>query len=270
MVGHAIASARSASRRLRPWHVRTSSAREPGGLRIAWVAAWAARRPKSVMHDVEQLDSSRVPRKSANNAAYAAAEPMEKRGGTKGNAVPQSTVRTQSRKTVSRAQARIREAVNRNREGETDGAPAPRLRRLLACGIPRVEEAGSSWHRSGDVRPLRGEPRGESERPSPPGPDRSVSSVAVALRNLIGTIGDNPQVTNLPAEQPFSHRHRSRRLMDLQPHENAILHQARSPCLRLGAGSSGATLDSSLPRRGPLVTSGREHRSSVLSLGPWT
>jgi hypothetical protein len=36
MVGHAIASARPAPRRLRPWHVRTSSsAREPGGLRIA-------------------------------------------------------------------------------------------------------------------------------------------------------------------------------------------------------------------------------------------
>jgi hypothetical protein len=34
-VGHAIASARSAPRRLRPWHVRTSSAREPGGLCIA-------------------------------------------------------------------------------------------------------------------------------------------------------------------------------------------------------------------------------------------
>jgi hypothetical protein len=34
-LGHAIASARSTPRRLRPWHVRTSSAREPGGLRIA-------------------------------------------------------------------------------------------------------------------------------------------------------------------------------------------------------------------------------------------
>jgi len=34
-VGHAIASAGPTPRRLRPWHVRTSSAREPGGLRIA-------------------------------------------------------------------------------------------------------------------------------------------------------------------------------------------------------------------------------------------
>jgi hypothetical protein len=33
-VGHAIASAGPTPRRLRPWHVRTSSAREPGGLGV--------------------------------------------------------------------------------------------------------------------------------------------------------------------------------------------------------------------------------------------
>src|SRR5947199_9091706 len=38
------------------------------------------------------------------------------KGGTKGNADSQSTVRTQSRKAVSQAQVRIREAVNRNRK----------------------------------------------------------------------------------------------------------------------------------------------------------
>jgi len=69
-----------------------------------------------VMHDAEKSDSPRVPRKSANNVACAAAEPMEGRGGTKGNADPQRTVRTQSRRAVSQAQARIREAVNRNRK----------------------------------------------------------------------------------------------------------------------------------------------------------
>ena len=69
-----------------------------------------------MMHDAEKSDSPRVPRKSANNVACAAAEPMEGRGGTKGNAYPQRTVRTQSRRAVSQAQARIREAVNRNRK----------------------------------------------------------------------------------------------------------------------------------------------------------
>ena len=39
---------------------------------------------------------------------------MERRGGAKENADQQTTVRTQSREAVSHAQARIRDAVNRN------------------------------------------------------------------------------------------------------------------------------------------------------------
>ncbi len=68
-----------------------------------------------MMHGAEKSDRPIVPWKSANKAGEPAAEPMEGRGGTKGNADQQSTVRTQSRKAVSQAQARIREAVNRNR-----------------------------------------------------------------------------------------------------------------------------------------------------------
>src|SRR6202007_1814152 len=48
--------------------------------------------------------------------ASAAAEPVKRRGGAKENAELQSTVRTQSRESLSRAQARIREAVTRNRQ----------------------------------------------------------------------------------------------------------------------------------------------------------
>ena len=44
--------------------------------------------------------------------------PAERRGGAKENADLQSTVRTQSREAVSQAQARIREAVIRNRQGK--------------------------------------------------------------------------------------------------------------------------------------------------------
>jgi RNA-directed DNA polymerase len=68
------------------------------------------------MHEVEKSDSSVVPAKLANNAARAAAEPVEGRDGTKGNAELQSTVRTQSREAVSQAQERIRKAVNRNKK----------------------------------------------------------------------------------------------------------------------------------------------------------
>src|SRR6516225_8530789 len=64
----------------------------------------------------EKSDLPEVAEKRANKAALAAAEPVERRGGAKENAELQSTVRTQSRAAVSQAQARIREAVIRNRQ----------------------------------------------------------------------------------------------------------------------------------------------------------
>jgi RNA-directed DNA polymerase len=69
-----------------------------------------------MMHGTEQSDSPIVPRKPANKAAQAVAEPAEGSGGTKRNADLQSTVRTQSRDAVSQAQGRIRDAVNRNKK----------------------------------------------------------------------------------------------------------------------------------------------------------
>jgi RNA-directed DNA polymerase len=67
-----------------------------------------------MMHGRKKSDPRVVPGKSANKAAPSAAEPTEGSGGTKRNADPQSTDRTQSREAVSQAQARIREAVTRN------------------------------------------------------------------------------------------------------------------------------------------------------------
>ena len=64
----------------------------------------------------EKSDLPGVAGKRANKAASAAAELVERRGGAKENAGLQSTVRTQSREAVSQAQARIREAVDRNRQ----------------------------------------------------------------------------------------------------------------------------------------------------------
>jgi len=69
-----------------------------------------------MMHGPEKSDLPIVPAKLANKAGAPAAERMEGRGGVDGNAGGQSTVRTQSRAAVSQAQARIREAVDRNRK----------------------------------------------------------------------------------------------------------------------------------------------------------
>jgi RNA-directed DNA polymerase len=68
------------------------------------------------MNGPEKSDPLIVPKKPANKAGRSAAESVEGRSGTKGNAGLQSTVRTQSRAAVSQAQGRIQEAVNRNRK----------------------------------------------------------------------------------------------------------------------------------------------------------
>ena len=77
-------------------------------------------RPEAVADD--ERDGEVGPAQSSEEAGEqggaAAAEPVERRGGTKENADLQSTVRTQSREAVSQAQARIREAVTRNRQGK--------------------------------------------------------------------------------------------------------------------------------------------------------
>ena len=54
--------------------------------------------------------------KPANNAAPAAAELVERRAGTKGNAGRQSTLRAQDRAGVSRALERIRQAARHNKK----------------------------------------------------------------------------------------------------------------------------------------------------------
>src|ERR1700675_4367824 len=68
------------------------------------------------MHGPEKSDSPIVPMNPANKTGRPVAELVEGRGGAVGNAGLQSTVRTQSRAAVSQAQARIREAVTRNRQ----------------------------------------------------------------------------------------------------------------------------------------------------------
>jgi RNA-directed DNA polymerase len=64
-----------------------------------------------MMHDREKSDSAIVAGKPTNKAEQSAAEPVEQRAETKGNAVQQSTGRAQNRATVSQALERIRQAA---------------------------------------------------------------------------------------------------------------------------------------------------------------
>jgi RNA-directed DNA polymerase len=62
-----------------------------------------------MMHGREKSDPAIVAMKPTNKAEQSAAESVERRAGTKGNAGQQSTRRTQSRISVSQALERIRQ-----------------------------------------------------------------------------------------------------------------------------------------------------------------
>ena len=68
-----------------------------------------------MMHVRGKSDPPIVPAKSPNNAALAAAEAMEGRGGAKGNAVRSGTRQTQGWESVSPALDRIRDAARRDK-----------------------------------------------------------------------------------------------------------------------------------------------------------
>src|SRR5271157_5928143 len=69
-----------------------------------------------MMHEPEKSDSVVVAVKSANKTEQSAAEPVEPRTGTKGNANQQSTRRAQDRESVSQALERVRLAVRRGKK----------------------------------------------------------------------------------------------------------------------------------------------------------
>jgi hypothetical protein len=82
-----------------------------------------------MMHGHEKSDSAIVAGKPTNKAERSAAEPVEPRAETTGNVGQQSTRRTQSRISVSKALARIRQALavwtrgrSRMRESRTYGS----------------------------------------------------------------------------------------------------------------------------------------------------
>src|ERR1700732_2555709 len=96
-----------------------------------------------MMHGHEKSDSVIVAAKPANKAERSAAELVEPRAETKGNAGGQSTLRTQSRVCGSQALPRMRHAFavrtrgrSRMWESRTYGSGAARLAAILAGESP--------------------------------------------------------------------------------------------------------------------------------------
>src|SRR6266700_6400902 len=72
--------------------------------------------PKSMMHERGKSDSAVGAMKPANKAERSAAELVEQRTGTKGNADQQSTRRAQDRESVSQALDRVRQAARQRKK----------------------------------------------------------------------------------------------------------------------------------------------------------
>ena len=73
------------------------------------------------MHDQEKSDSAIVAGKPPNKAGVPAAEAVERRAGTKGNADQHSTLRTQSRARVTQALGRVRQAAKDRKKEQFTG-----------------------------------------------------------------------------------------------------------------------------------------------------
>ena len=111
------------ARSIEPGHEATLLTRKPGDLRVD-PPQWRAEGPrvetqgnKHAMNEPEKSDNSIVSKKPANKVGResSTAELVEKRGLAKGNLRQQTSDRTQSRKRLQRALARIREGVNEPR-----------------------------------------------------------------------------------------------------------------------------------------------------------
>jgi hypothetical protein len=112
-----------------------------------------------MMHGHEKSDSAIVAVKPANNAEQSAAEPVEPRAGTKGNADQQSTRRTQSRASVSQALERIRQAFavwTQGRSRMRESCKYGSVRGALSNERPyRDEGARQSWRDSAGGSPAQ-------------------------------------------------------------------------------------------------------------------
>ena len=144
-----------------------------------------------------------VPAKSPNNAASAAAEAMEGRGGAKGNAVRSGTRQTQSWESVSPALDRIRDAARRDKRVRFTALLHHVTVDLLRFVGSSVEETGGAGRRRRHMGRVRGGPGEQSPRPARTRSPGCISSEAV-------TAAVHPQTGRPAAAARASRRWRTR------------------------------------------------------------
>jgi len=86
-----------------------------------------------VMHEPKKSDLAIVAMKPANEAGRLAAEWVEPRAGTEGNAIQQSTHRTQMRARVSQALKRVRQAAKVRKKNGSPRCSTTSIRICSSC-----------------------------------------------------------------------------------------------------------------------------------------
>ena len=130
------------------------------------------------MHDPEKSDPAVVAVKSPNKAGSPAAEAMEPRAGTKGNADQQSTHRTQTRERVTQALNRVRQAARQRKKErftahlhhintETLRAAFYALKRRAAAGVDGVTWQDYEVNLERNLEDLHGRVHRGAYRPHP-------------------------------------------------------------------------------------------------------
>ena len=132
-----------------------------------------------MMHGREKSDPAIVAKKPANNAGQPAAERVERRAGTEGNAGQQSTRRAQDRESVSQALERVRQAAN------------PLCR--------QTPEVGAGCGKSARPGPVRGASRNETSPTANATPHRSTG------RPSAGSAPKQPLVPREKGQLPGTH-----------------------------------------------------------------
>ena len=132
-----------------------------------------------MMHGREKSDPAVVASKPTNKAGRPAAEPVERRAGTKGNADQQSTLRAQNRERVTQALDRDTASRKAKEEGTVHRASAPCQHRHAPEGVLRAEAQRRAWRGRGDMAGLRGRPRAQARGPAWPGPPGSLPAATV-------------------------------------------------------------------------------------------
>ena len=125
-----------------------------------------------MMHGHEKSDSVIVAVKPTNKAEQpaaeesahgpTAAESVEPRTGTKGNAVQQSTCRAQNRMSVSQALERIRQVAKARKKERFTGLFHHISGRFAQSGVLCTQRRRRAWCGSADVEGLRGRPRAQA------------------------------------------------------------------------------------------------------------